>query len=616
METITRNEKFIDAASNNSPSGIKPVTRLELFLDKIAGSDVEVPEPVTRIEKYLAKIAGLEVELPPPITRVEKFLAKVAGMDIEPPAPITRIEILLSEWQGGSSWSYDTVTGTSPLSLPSALAHALQSLIQEGAVEQATTPTPSSPVDIVCNNGALRMLNLADMAQSNLDIGYYINNNGVRTGGTSNFYTLGFIAVKPSTAYTMHTSASVNYFNTMEYDASKGFIKRTLYGSAGSPAGDTTTFTTEATTAFIRFGSNIDGSTLDYTKISAITWMLSEGVTAKEFVPYGTLYADGTPEVITLGGKNIIDIATVGIEQGSVASSDGKNSSSTHRVRTVGYVPVEPSTQYTISCVIDGYTSGASRGVFLLEYTSDSASGYTGDTSGWKAPNGYTFTTGATTTYIRVVFAKGSTVSTPIEPSDVSNVQLEYGSAATAYQPYSGEPQTATVVNLFAVGDNADTQDIITGSVTRKCGIWVLTGEENWTVASSNTDVYYLSSGYLPENYGVVSRFTPICSHLEGVLSTVSITAMTENTIKTNNSSKIVYACVGATYATKEAWKEFIAQQYAAGTPVIVLYPLATEQTETVAAQALATVEGDNVISVAAEVKGIKLEATYAKKEA
>ena len=191
-------------------------------------------------------------------------------------------------------------------------------------------------------------------------------------------------------------------------------------------------------------------------------------------------------------------------------------------------------------------------------------------------------------------------------------VTVYYPLAEPTTEAYTGTPVggTASVEDLYSVGDYADEQDIISGVVTRKCGIWVLTGEENWTVASSNSNVYYLSSTYFPDDYGVVARFTPICSHLVGALSTVSIADMTANTIKTNNSSKIIYACVGSDF-TKDEWKEFIANQYAAGTPVIIVYPLAEETTEQVTPQPLHTAEGTNTVSVTSNVDPVQLTVVY-----
>ena len=52
----------------------------------------------------------------------------------------------------------ETVTGNAPITLANAVARAIHSITQTGLCTQASTPTPSSPVDIKCNNGALKMV--------------------------------------------------------------------------------------------------------------------------------------------------------------------------------------------------------------------------------------------------------------------------------------------------------------------------------------------------------------------------------------------------------------------------------------------------------------------------
>ena len=98
--------------------------------------------------------------------------------------------------------------------------------------------------------------------------------------------------------------------------------------------------------------------------------------------------------------------------------------------------------------------------------------------------------------------------------------------------------QTASAVNLLAVGDTKDEQDIISGVVTRRCAM-----------------CYY--DGTQP---------------------------------------------VGDTYLSTTGGKDVGA---------IIVYPLATPTTETVAAQPLTTTEGANIVSVVAEVSNIPLSITY-----
>ena len=76
---------------------------------------------------------------------------------------------------GGVSW--ETISGTLPLTLLDAAAKPITSLIRYGKVTQDGTPTPASPVDIVCNNGVVRMVH-----RSGLPSGYklleYVGGSG------------------------------------------------------------------------------------------------------------------------------------------------------------------------------------------------------------------------------------------------------------------------------------------------------------------------------------------------------------------------------------------------------------------------------------------------------
>lgn len=474
LKPINRLEFFLDEIVNGSDNPYSPVFRVETFLAKIAGKSVIIPEPIFRIEKYLAKICGENVEIPQPIYRIEYWLAAKCGMEITTPDPVYRIEFWLEDWVNGGTPSQTlTVMGISPIVLENAIEHSILSLTQFGKCVQDGTPTPSAPVNIVCNNGALRMLNLANMAESNLDIGYYLNNSGVRTASAPNFYTLGFIPVKPSTTYTMKTSASLNYFNIMEYDSAQGFLHRTLWGTSGSPAGDTTTFTTRSDTAYLRFGSNMNGNTLTYADIAAATWMLTEGATAKDYVPFGTLYTDGTPEVLTV-----------------------------------------------------------------------SASG--------------------------------------------------------------AEVQTASLADLYSVGNVTDEQDIISGAVTHRIGYHVFDGTETFSKSSAYGKAFLINASYTT-SWGADRSKAVLCTHFLGLPQTSGSQA--DNTCFFNSTGHFYFRVTDNSDA--DAWKAWLAEQYAAGTPVIVFFVLAEETTEQTTPHRLHTAQGTNVVSATAEVSDISLTAEY-----
>lgn len=491
---------------------------------------------------------------------------------------------------GGGGGELVTVTGISPLALANALAKPLKSLTQYGKCTQSSTPTPDAPVDIMCNNGAVKMLNLANMAQSNLDIGYYIDNSGTRKSSISNFYTLGYIPVKASTAYTMKTSGSLNYFNVMEYDAENGFIQRTLYGSSSNPAGDTTTFTTGATTAFIRFGSNINGGILDYDAISAFTWMLTEGATAMDYVPFGEWSVIGTPEVLTVRGKNLLNTAT-NVEGYYISASGVISQSDTPDAQYTDLIPVTAGETYTWS---------------LKSWRTKNNS-----TNRWHGYN-------SSGTWVRQIAFEtapmgGELVTlTAAIPSGVAYVRLSYGitdteamleksATKTDYQPYTTQTVT-NIPDLFAVGDYADTVDIISGGVVRRCGIKVFDGTESIGLATGT---------FRCTIAGKAPNAKVLCSHFDGnVDPSISVANMPDLAIKSHGSNANIYFKFNAIETAAE-FKAWLAAQYAAGTPVIVIYPLAEEQTEQTTGHALHSYEGTTVVEAKTNVDPVTLSAEY-----
>ena len=491
--------------------------------------------------------------------------------------------------------TYTTATGVAPLALLNSIAYGIKSLTQYGKCTQASTPTPDAPVDIVCNNGALRMLNLANMAESNLDIGYYLNNNGVRTSSPSNFYTLGFIPIKASTDYTIKTSEILNYFNIMEYDSAQGFLKRTLWGSSGSPAGDTITFTTRSDTAFIRFGSNMNGNTLTYADIAAVTWMLTEGATAQDYVPYGQLSVVGTPEVLTVF-QNLYDERTMfttnpmAITGGTLYWRYAEGSTAAAIL-----VPCKPNTEYTLKysggnrCFIGGFINEVD-----LNPSESIACDFNIFSNSSAAVSPKTFTTPANCNYLAI------------------GLKNSAGTAVSDIAVFETAQTVNDVRMLFGLDDTyRDAEELIGGLLTHKGAVLVLDGSGDWFSASDN--VFQL---VVPTIDGITTKDTPcLCTHYLGIVPKTSISRMDDLTIKagynnTSNMSKLYIKDSGC--STPEELKTKLTAQYAAGTPVIVIYPLAEETTEQGTAHNLHTTAGDTVVSVTSNVDPVTLEAEYA----
>lgn len=114
------------------------------------------------------------------------------------------------------------------------------------------------------------------------------------------------------------------------------------------------------------------------------------------------------------------------IEQGGL--DDGLTPiSSTIRLRT-GYVEVEPNKPFTISVSASGFKASVS-----YFNVADNVTARTG-TSGWQSLP-CTLNAGSTTRFVKIIFAKDNDGIVTV--SEIGNVQLEEGTEATEYQPYS-----------------------------------------------------------------------------------------------------------------------------------------------------------------------------------
>ena len=168
-----------------------------------------------------------------------------------------------------------------------------------------------------------------------------------------------------------------------------------------------------------------------------------------------------------------------------------------------------------------------------------------------------------------------------------------------AYVPY----HTAICEDLFSIGNYTDVQSIIDGVVTRNTAVLVLTGTEAWGAGSSGTGYRKMS---LPlTNVGATgSDSAGLCTHYKCEYA---------NTVGNFYfSSDGTLQMVVDSAETLSGFKQGLATLYAAGTPVIVVYTLATPTTESVAGQTLQVQAGDNTLTITqAGLDNLILEAEY-----
>ena len=184
-----------------------------------------------------------------------------------------------------------------------------------------------------------------------------------------------------------------------------------------------------------------------------------------------------------------------------------------------------------------------------------------------------------------------------------------------AYVPY----HTATCEDLFSIGDYADVQSIIDGVVTRNVGVLVLDGTENWVLAGSGAAArcHITEDIGLPNTEDLTSPM--ICSHYGfggyfsgGDNTTVGTFNAFSRREPGNEAYYLRFSVVDMGISSATGFKNWLAAQYNAGTPVIVIYPLATPTTESVTGQTLQVTGGDNTLAITqAGMSGLELEAEY-----
>jgi hypothetical protein len=196
-------------------------------------------------------------------------------------------------------------------------------------------------------------------------------------------------------------------------------------------------------------------------------------------------------------------------------------------------------------------------------------------------------------------FTAGDPVSDPVEiytDGTVETIEDTIGNTATAEM-------------LLKVGDYQDVQEILAGDVTRKVGVKVLDGTENWT----EKDQYNRVSIQITDMLNSTSPRTlpAFCNYFENLHNSESISTVTAGQFYLSAPQR-VYFHINQSTTTAEQFKQWLAEQYANGTPVIVIYPLATPTTEVVAGQTLQVTQGDNTLEITqASMSGLELEAEY-----
>lgn len=243
--------------------------------------------------------------------------------------------------------------------------------------------------------------------------------------------------------------------------------------------------------------------------------------------------------------------STVGFVREDGTINENKN------YRISDYIQLLPNTQYTVSNMnVNGLYPA------ICFYTDNktyiSGSKYDGATV-------FTFTTPSNCKYVLVSYLL----------SLVNNVMLNTGSTPLPYEPYGIK---------IPISSASTTTPVYLGEVqsTRRIKKLVLDGTEEWIIPSSlsGTHIYRLSIG----GYMRVNANIPFCTHYTGIAPILGTDFIGDRQVAflLSSSGNNYFYVRDDSITTMADFKSYLAQQYAAGTPVCVWYVLANPETTVV----------------------------------
>jgi hypothetical protein len=458
----------------------------------------------------------------------------------------------------GREDEFQTTTGSllfKGYSLPVKVKSLLGNGVQNG------TPTPDAP--IMPEFVGVRTANLYNINDKDVNNGY-VNNAALSQDGTTSTWGSAevseYIQISGDTTYTFNGIGSYNSPCYALYDEDKQLIGAYRYNGA----------------SIIRFTSPNNARYFRFThiKTSARAMMVEGSYTSStmpEFEPYGykiPITCAGQTVPVYLGEvptvRRIGKFVLTGGENWKLWSMS--SSSTTERF----YINVSGVGSFTGICshfqwctdnsdMVHFRYGGTNNNELLFWIDKQDAS-----------------TVADFKSYLAAKYANGTPVTVwyvPAEPeiTIVNEPLCKIGD-------YADELTTIKVnglsAPLYAIGDYKDILNLSTGVITRKIKKLVLTGEETMTYAAVITDT---DAWQFPNNTSDYYRTNFVVSHMP---------------VNTSSTSTESHGYIGQRLtlcfdkqlglSTNSAIKTYLANQYAAGTPVTVWYVLSEPETETV----------------------------------
>lgn len=417
------------------------------------------------------------------------------------------------------------------------------------------SPTSSNPVNIYGNNGVVGLSKnlfnmnapITDLELLNSETGNINSCVGIKiTDKAGDYYAT---AINPNKRDVYYYLAIYDPI-TKAYTAPPNIIYFILQRRATSGS-----FTLPEGRELWIYNAFINKKNFDY--IDEMDVIIAKGADPVTYEPYG---------IIQNGEKSSVDVRSVNLFDksrtdgtGFFVNNDGKLAQAITNNLTFVF-EVKPNTTYSYwHCDVKG-GGRCFESSELLSIGDDAT--WTDGKSIIIQPNIVkTITTKADTKYLYVCVGRIESGMPPVE-QQVNDFMLIRGTpTSTQYFPYV-TPQTTDCVDLYQVKTYADAYNPISGIATKRCGVVFFNGSEKWS--KNGTTAYYTE--VLGRVRGIQCPY--ICSHFPKLQMFMTI----------NVGLLVEY--LPATITDVDTLKVWLKEQYEAGTPVTIVYPLETETTQ------------------------------------
>ena len=145
------------------------------------------------------------------------------------------------------------------------------------------------------------------------------------------------------------------------------------------------------------------------------------------------------------------------------------------------------------------------------------------------------------------------------------DLQIEFGDTATPYEPYTGQTITLPALEpLYGDETVCDEYDVVSGVETRRWKRVVFDGTESMRCEAHGNGQRYVS---IDLDAAANKSVMPISTHYTS-------SAWTQDNNKVYIPNPVVMVITDSRFTTLQAARDILAAQYAAGTPVTVVYQL------------------------------------------